>query len=176
MYRLLLYMFQLCVCRYHKAKELIGDDPRWNGMDDAYREATYLRYLRDKRDRMREARRERRDENITAFKDLLIKYKVKVDTQPIPQPIDTPVFHFQLTTTYRKACYKLQGLDDYEALDRLDRLTVFESYVRELEKAYHDEQDKEEGMEKRRARKARDAFKELLQQHISDGRINAKTR
>ena len=47
-------------------------------MDDAYRETVYLRFLKEKRDRMREARREHRDDNIRAFKQLLMKYKVKV--------------------------------------------------------------------------------------------------
>lgn len=50
-------------------------------MDDAFREATYLRFLRDKRERIREERRENRDGNITAFKQLLAKYKVKVRTE-----------------------------------------------------------------------------------------------
>ena len=64
--------------RYHKAKEMIGEDPRWTAMDEAYRETVYLRFLKEKRDRMREARREHRDDNIRAFKQLLMKYKVKV--------------------------------------------------------------------------------------------------
>lgn len=81
-----------------------------------------------------------------------------------------------MTTTYKKACYKLQGLDDYEALDRLDRLMVFESYIRELEKHYYEEQDAAEDQQKRQDRKNRDSFKELLQQHVGDGHINAKTR
>jgi len=65
-------------CRYFAAKEMLQDDPRWSGMDDTYREAVYLRYLRDKRDQMREARRAHRDENIAKFRELLAKYKVKV--------------------------------------------------------------------------------------------------
>jgi len=82
----------------------------------------------------------------------------------------------QLTTTYKKACYKLQGQDDYEALDRLDRLTVFESYIRDLEKAYYEEEEAREARQKRQDRKNRDKYKELLQSHLKKGHINAKTR
>ena len=81
-----------------------------------------------------------------------------------------------MTSTYRRTCQKLQGLDDYECLDRLDRLEVFESYVRDLEKEYLDQSESMEEQEKRQYRKNRDAFKDLLQSHIDEGRINAKTR
>lgn len=64
--------------RYFKAKEILEDDSRWKEMDDNYREMIYLRYLREKRDKMREERRQHRDENISTFRKLLTKSKVKV--------------------------------------------------------------------------------------------------
>lgn len=73
-------------------------------------------------------------------------------------------------------CYRLQGLDDYEALDRLDRLIVFETFIKELEKEYYDQEELDEAKQKRQDRKNRDVFKQLLQRHVDEGRIHAKTR
>lgn len=35
----------------------------------------------------------------------------------------------QVDTPWRKAATKLEGEDEYEALDKLDRLEVFQDYI-----------------------------------------------
>eukprot|EP00210_Caulerpa_lentillifera_P005018 g4792.t1 len=144
--------------RYMKARELIGDDERWNGLDDFRRESVFISHLREKHEKLVESRRQNRDGNIAAFKALLKNHNIK------------------MTTTYKRACNKLHGLDDYEALDRLDRLEVYEWYVRSLEKKYYEEEEAREASQKRKDRKTREAFKDLLKSHVENGTINAKSR
>ncbi|EEB90287.1 hypothetical protein MPER_11522, partial [Moniliophthora perniciosa FA553] len=65
---------------------------------------------------------------------------------------------------------------DLQALPRLDILLAFEDYSRVREREY-DEQMRRSQVEKtRRERKAREAFKDLLQGLVNSGKIKARTK
>lgn len=64
---------------------------------------------------------------------------------------------------------------EFEACDKLERLEVFCEYMQALERAERDAKDEARSMRRRQERLNRDAFKQLLEQHRAEGRIDAKT-
>lgn len=55
-------------------------------------------------------------------------------------------------------------------------LNAFESHIKDLEVKRNAAKQKEKRMEGRRARQARDAFKQLLSEKLSEGKINARSK
>lgn len=145
--------------RFSRARELFEDDPRWKAVTNTEREELWQDFLRDREKREREAKRAKRRERAAAFRDLLLSTPaIKVDTP------------------WRKAVTKLEGDPAYEALDKIDRLEVFQDYIKDLvaKEAAEAERRKEE--RRRKERKNRDAFTALLREHLADGRLTAKMR
>lgn len=66
--------------------------------------------------------------------------------------------------------------DKYEALSQFDILTAFQNHMRALERAFNDAKQEEKNMKFRKERRARDAFKSLLDELRKGGKLNAGTK
>lgn len=64
--------------RYTKAKELIGEDPRWQAFDSGERERVYLKYLRDRYSKEKQKRRKLIEQYKQDLKEYLQKQNLKV--------------------------------------------------------------------------------------------------
>ncbi|KAI3600446.1 formin binding protein, partial [Moniliophthora roreri] len=65
---------------------------------------------------------------------------------------------------------------DLQALPRLDILLAFEDYSRVREREYEEQMRRSQVEKTRRERKAREAFKELIQGLVDSGKIKARTK
>lgn len=77
---------------------------------------------------------------------------------------------------WRKVSPKLEGYDEYEALDRGERLEVFQDYIRELDRKEAEQRESERQEQHRKERKNRDRFKEFLRKQRDEGKLHAKIR
>ncbi|BDA45679.1 probable pre-mRNA-processing protein 40A [Coccomyxa sp. Obi] len=145
--------------RYSAAQAVLEDDPRWKAVQREERELLYADFIKEKEKKERDAKKAERRRRTTAFRALLEKTtSIKVDTP------------------WRKAMVKLEGEDEYEALDKLDRLEVYQDYILYLERKEKEAKEKEKEERRRKERKNRDAFKELLQRHLNEGILVAHMR
>ncbi|CAG9937981.1 unnamed protein product [Clonostachys rosea f. rosea IK726] len=64
----------------------------------------------------------------------------------------------------------------YQTLSQLDMLSAFQNHMKALERAFNDSKQEEKTQKFRNERKARDAFKALLNELRADGKINAGTK
>eukprot|EP01113_Clastostelium_recurvatum_P018950 TRINITY_DN2232_c0_g1_i8.p1 TRINITY_DN2232_c0_g1~~TRINITY_DN2232_c0_g1_i8.p1 ORF type:complete len:746 (-),score=239.67 TRINITY_DN2232_c0_g1_i8:78-2294(-) len=79
-------------------------------------------------------------------------------------------------TQWRRYVQHMENDPQFRAMDKLEALRVFEGHIRELEarEAETDRVNKER--QRRDSRKARDAFRQLLNEHYAAGDIVPKTR
>jgi pre-mRNA-processing factor 40 len=66
--------------------------------------------------------------------------------------------------------------EKYKALTQFDILTAFQNHMKALERAFNDAKQEEKNKKFRRERKARDAFKGLLDELRKSSKINAGTK
>lgn len=69
-----------------------------------------------------------------------------------------------------------QSDQKYQALSQLDMLNAFQGHMKALERAFNDSKQQDKNRRFRKERKARDAFKSLLAELRTDGKINAGTK
>ncbi|KAF9269050.1 hypothetical protein L218DRAFT_416844 [Marasmius fiardii PR-910] len=81
-------------------------------------------------------------------------------------------------TAYKRLTETEEWAEDPElhALPRLDILLAFEDYSRVKEREIDDQMRREQVQKTRKERKAREAFKELLQGLVESGKIKARTK
>lgn len=70
----------------------------------------------------------------------------------------------------------LQESEKYRTLSQFDILTAFQNHMKGLERAFIESKQEEKSRRFRKERKARDAFKSLLDSLRKDGKINAGTK
>ncbi|KAL0368921.1 UNVERIFIED_CONTAM: Pre-processing protein 40A [Sesamum calycinum] len=81
----------------------------------------------------------------------------------------------KVDSQWRKVQDQLEDDERCTRLDKLDRLEIFQDYIRDLEKE-EDEQKKRQKEQLRRVeRKNRDAFRKMMEEHIAAGTLTAKT-
>jgi len=145
---------------FREAMTLISTDPRYLLIvGDRERERLYNEFIDQRARRERDESRKRRREGMENFRLFLESNKsVTVDTQWRTfneQHGDNPIF---------------------SQIDKLDSLTVFMEYIKELE-SKDIEKLKQEKLERRtRSRKARESFRHLLDEYWVARKINVKTR
>jgi len=71
---------------------------------------------------------------------------------------------------------QFNGDPAYEALTKLDRLEVFEDYIRDLEKEYEERKRSEAQAKRKQSRKVRDDFRNLLNEKYESGVISVRTK
>ncbi|KAF7817419.1 pre-mRNA-processing protein 40A [Senna tora] len=76
---------------------------------------------------------------------------------------------------WRKVQDRLEDDERCTRLEKIDRLLVFQDYIRELEKEEEEQKRIQKEQLRRTERKNRDAFRKLLEEHVASGILTAKT-
>nr|XP_034580048.1 pre-mRNA-processing protein 40A isoform X2 [Setaria viridis] len=80
------------------------------------------------------------------------------------------------TTQWRKVQERLEDDERCSRLEKIDRLNVFQDYIRYLEKEEEEQKRIQKEHVRRQERKNRDGFRKMLEEHVNDGTLTAKTR
>ncbi|KAL8492170.1 hypothetical protein ACS0TY_023705 [Phlomoides rotata] len=145
--------------RWSKAVTMFEDDKRFKAVElEADREDLFRNYSVDLQKKEKAKAQEEYRQNRLEFRQFLESCGfIKVDSQ------------------WRKVQDLLEDDERCTRLDKIDRLDIFQDYIRDLEKE-EDEQKKRQKEQLRRAeRKNRDAFRKMMEEHIAAGILTAKT-
>ncbi|KAF8711617.1 hypothetical protein HU200_029070 [Digitaria exilis] len=80
------------------------------------------------------------------------------------------------TTQWRKVQERLEDDERCSRLEKIDRLDIFQEYIRHLEKEEEEHKRMQKEQVRRQERKNRDAFRKMLEEHVTDGTLTARTR
>jgi len=134
-------------------------DKRFQAVPEDEREKIYLDYLKDLEKQIAEKEIAKKHEARKAFKE-----KLEEDS------------FITYSTQWRKIKEQFNGDPAYEALTKLDRLEVFEDYIRDLEKEYEERKRSEAQAKRKQSRKVRDDFRNLLNEKYESGVISVRTK
>jgi len=134
-------------------------DKRFQLVPEDEREKIYLDYLKDLEKQIAEKEIAKKYEARKAFKE-----KLEEDS------------FITYSTQWRKIKEQFNGDPAYEALTKLDRLEVFEDYIRDLEKEYEERKRSEAQAKRKQSRKVRDDFRNLLNEKYESGVISVRTK
>jgi len=141
--------------KFHKTAHFFQGDPRWRILEEKEREELFQDFLDELERRDKEKQRHLRKQQMQSLK------KVLEDKEEIDH-----------TTKWFQAQKLLAGNSQFEALDKLDQLSVFSEYILEAEKK---EAEKKRSQDKTNARKNRENFKSLLEEAVGKGELTAAT-
>ncbi|KAL1529291.1 hypothetical protein AB1Y20_000245 [Prymnesium parvum] len=145
--------------RYAKVIELFQSDPRWSNLEDELeREELFEEYSLSLERKETADRRNLRKERMAAFKALLAAKEIGVRAQ------------------WRQVQAQLDQEEAFRAIEKIDRLQVFEEYIRELEQLEEQQKQKQREATRREERRKRDQFRSLLGSLHEEGKINFKTK
>lgn len=144
--------------RYGRVVQLFEGDPRWQALEDELeREELYEEYSLSLERKEKIERGARRKERMGAFKALLDERHVGVRAQ------------------WRKVQQQLEDEPAFRALEKIDRLSVFEEHIRELEAKAEQEKQREKEAQRRVDRRKRDAFRAELQRLHEGGALTLRS-
>ncbi|KZV54521.1 pre-mRNA-processing protein 40A-like [Dorcoceras hygrometricum] len=146
--------------RWSKAVTMFEDDLRFKAVEkDAEREDIFRNYLVDLHKKERAKAQEEYRQNRLEFRQFLEACSfIKVDSQ------------------WRKVQDLLEDDEKCTRLDKIDRLEIFQDYIRDLEKEEDEQKKRQKEQSRRTERKNRDAFRKMMEEHIADGTFTAKTQ
>ena len=145
---------------YGEVRPLLTRDPRFAALDDENERAEVFAECLRRRDRERQAAaRVVRQEEIAR-----LKAKFEGDTRLTPQ------------TPWKKVRDEYLSAFDFKQLTQLDVVGFFEAYTRGLARKEQLEQRLHKDEAERQCRAARDAFRDLLQEHVARGLITLDTK
>ncbi|KAK0576564.1 hypothetical protein LWI29_019706 [Acer saccharum] len=81
----------------------------------------------------------------------------------------------KVNSQWRKVQDRLEDDEKCLRLEKIDRLIIFQDYIRDLEKEEDEQKKIQKDQLRRTERKNRDAFRKLLEEHVADGTLTAKT-
>ncbi|KAK4434333.1 Pre-processing protein 40A [Sesamum alatum] len=145
--------------RWSKAVTMFEDDKRFKAVElEVDREDLFRNYLVDLQKKERAKAQEEYRRNRLEFREFLESCGfVKVDSQ------------------WRKVQDLLEDDERCTRLDKLDRLEIFQDYIRDLEKEEDEQKKRQKDQLRRVERKNRDAFRKMMEEHIAAGTLTAKT-
>ncbi|MCE0482049.1 hypothetical protein HAX54_040383 [Datura stramonium] len=145
--------------RWSKAVTMFEDDERFKAVErEADREDLFRNYLMDLQKKERSKAQEEYRRNRLEYKQFLETCGfIKVDTQ------------------WRKVQDLLEDDERCSRLEKLDRLEIFQEYIRDLEKEDEEQRKLQKEQLRRAERKNRDAFRKMMEEHIAAGTLTAKT-
>ncbi|KAK1412999.1 hypothetical protein QVD17_34673 [Tagetes erecta] len=146
--------------RWSKAMALFEDDERYKAVDrPADREDLFQSYLVDLQKKERAKAQEEQRQLRSEYRQFLETCGlIKVDTQ------------------WRKVQDRLEDDERCSRLEKIDRLEIFQEYIRDLEKEEDEQRKIKKEHIKRVERKNRDEFRKMLEEHVASGTITAKTQ
>ncbi|KAK7343536.1 hypothetical protein VNO77_12340 [Canavalia gladiata] len=145
--------------RWSKAVSIFENDERFKAVDrDRDRRDMFESFLEELINKERARVQEERKRNIVEYRKFLESCDfIKASTQ------------------WRKVQDRLEADERCSRLEKIDRLEIFQDYLRDLEKE-EEEQKKIQKEELRKTeRKNRDEFRKLMEEHIASGILTAKT-
>ncbi|XP_061355627.1 pre-mRNA-processing protein 40A-like [Gastrolobium bilobum] len=124
--------------------------------------------------------RDRRDMFDSFLEELINKERVRIQEERKRNIMEYKKFlescdFIKASTQWRKVQDRLEADERCSRLEKIDRLEIFQDYLRDLEKE-EEEQKKIQKEELRKTeRKNRDEFRKLMDEHIASGILTAKT-
>ncbi|KAL8261541.1 hypothetical protein R6Q59_025590 [Mikania micrantha] len=146
--------------RWSKAMALFEDDERYKAVDrSADREDLFQNYLVDLQKKERAKIQEEQRQSRLEYRQFLETCGlIKVDTQ------------------WRKVQDRLEDDERCSRLEKIDRLEIFQEYIRDLEKEEDEQRKIKKEHIKRVERKNRDEFRKMLEENVVSGTLTAKTQ
>ncbi|KAI5391628.1 Pre-mRNA-processing protein 40A [Lathyrus oleraceus] len=146
--------------RWSKAISMLENDERFNAVERPRdREDLFENY-------MVELERKEKENDVEEHRRNLAEYRKFL------RPCD----FVKVNSHWRKIQDRLEDDDRHLLLKKIDRLLVYKDYIRDLEK----EEEEQKRIQKERLcrgeRQNHDAFRKLLEEHIADGVLTAKTQ
>ncbi|KAK9097127.1 hypothetical protein Sjap_022624 [Stephania japonica] len=145
--------------RWSKAISMLEDDERFKAVDRARdREDLFENYLLELQKKERARAQEEHKRNIVEYRQFLESCDfIKVNSQ------------------WRKVQDRLEDDERCSRLEKIDRLEVFQEYIRDLEREEEEQRKIQKEKLRRAERKNRDEFRKLMEEHVAAGILTAKT-
>ncbi|KAL9330664.1 hypothetical protein ACSQ67_000274 [Phaseolus vulgaris] len=146
--------------RWSKAISMFENDERFNAVERPRdREDLFESYMVELERKEKENAAEEHRRNIAEYRKFL-------------ESCD----YVKVNSHWRKIQDRLEDDDRYLRLEKIDRLLVFQDYIRDLEKEEEEQRRIQKDRVRRGERKNRDAFRKLLEEHVATGILTAKTQ
>ncbi|RDX79895.1 Pre-mRNA-processing protein 40A, partial [Mucuna pruriens] len=146
--------------RWSKAISMFENDERFNAVERPRdREDLFESYMVELERKEKENAAEEHRRNIAEYRKFL-------------ESCD----YVKVNSHWRKIQDRLEDDDRYLRLEKIDRLLVFQDYIRDLEKEEEEQKRIQKDRIRRGERKNRDAFRKLLEEHVAAGILTAKTQ
>lgn len=144
--------------RWSKAESIFENDERFQAVErDRDRRDIFDSFLEELKNKERAKAQEERSRNILEYRNFL----------------ESSDF-IKATSQWRKVQDRLEVDERCSRLEKIDRLEIFQEYLRDLEKE-EEEQRKIQKEELRKAeRKNRDEFRKMMEEHIAAGILTPK--
>lgn len=145
--------------RWSKAIAIFEDDERFKAVERPRdREDLFESYLVDLQKKERTKAMEEHKRNIQEYRQFLESCDfIKANSQ------------------WRKVQDRLEDDERCSRLEKIDRLEIFQEYIRDLEKEEEEQRKIQKEQLRRAERKNRDAFRKLMEEHVAAGILTAKT-
>ncbi|XP_043713830.1 pre-mRNA-processing protein 40A-like isoform X2 [Telopea speciosissima] len=145
--------------RWSKAISMFEDDERFKAVERARdREDLFENYLVELQKKERAKAQEEHKRNVMEYKQFLESCDfIKANSQ------------------WRKVQDRLEDDERCSRLEKIDRLEIFQEYIRDLEKEDEEQRKIQKEQLRRDERKKRDEFRKLMEGHVADGMLTAKT-
>ncbi|XP_042492761.1 pre-mRNA-processing protein 40A-like isoform X2 [Macadamia integrifolia] len=145
--------------RWSKAISMFEDDERFKAVERARdREDLFENYLVELEKKERVKAQEEQKRNVMEYRQFLESCDfIKANSQ------------------WRKVQDRLEDDERCSRLEKIDRLEIFQEYIRDLEKEEEEQKKIQKEHQRRAERKNRDEFRKLLEGHVADGTVTAKT-
>ncbi|XP_021687359.2 pre-mRNA-processing protein 40A isoform X4 [Hevea brasiliensis] len=145
--------------KWSKAVSLFENDERFKAVEKTRdREDLFDNYIVELGRKEREKAAEDHRRNVAEYK----KFLESCDFIKVNSP-------------WRKVQDRLEDDERCLRLEKLDRLLIFQDYIRDLEKEEEEQKKIQKEQLRRAERKNRDQFRKLLEDHVADGSLTAKT-
>ncbi|XP_065847148.1 pre-mRNA-processing protein 40A isoform X2 [Euphorbia lathyris] len=145
--------------KWSKAVSLLENDERFKAVEKVRdREDLFENYIVELGRKEREKAAEDHKRNVAEYK----KFLASCDFIKVNSP-------------WRKIQDRLEDDERCLCLEKLDRLLIFQDYIRDLEKEEEEQKKIQKEQLRRAERKNRDQFRKLLEEHVADGSLTAKT-
>ncbi|XP_021284433.1 pre-mRNA-processing protein 40A [Herrania umbratica] len=145
--------------RWSKAQSLFENDERFKAVERARdREDLFENYIVELERKERENAADEKRRNIAEYRKFLESCDfIKANSQ------------------WRKVQDRLEDDERCSRLEKIDRLVIFQDYIHDLEKEEEEKKRMQKEQLRRAERKNRDAFRKLMDEHVVDGTLMAKT-
>ncbi|MCL7023420.1 hypothetical protein MKW94_009241 [Papaver nudicaule] len=145
--------------RWPKAMIMFENDERYKAVDRVRdREDIFENFTLDLQKKEKAKAQEEHKKNI-------LEYKQFLESCDFIKP----------TSQWRKVQDRLEDDERCSRLDKVDRLDIFQDYIRELEREEEEQKKIQKEQLRRAERKNRDEFRKLMEDHVAAGDLTAKT-